>query len=404
MINFMLNTACGLVSAGVSNGYGGAYAKEWLSISALIVVATVMISSLIYALSNLLPVEKRERLKGIVRYELFEAFISIIIILIIIGISDFACNAGAAMFGTQSYSGLFYSDEQYIGTLAFEKSTALVGSLYTSAIQFGIAEQIAQYLYSTGIAYLASVAPTPPLLSWLTSKIPASVSVTPDVSADLGELYGAYAGLFLGVFGTFALAIYSMLFILFISLPIIQAIALTVVLPVAILVRLFAFTGPKLREVSNTFLALAIGMFFVFPLTIAFDSYVANCMGLLGTSSQSCNLVPASVLSYLSATPITISQSALFNIKPVSLSSQLTITSTVYQSVFTSGGAPGIGLLTLLVTAPQLSFNFSNLIAEYVFVGIVLIGIDFLITVGFISGINKGLNAISNIVSMGPLW
>jgi len=37
-------------------------------------------------------------------------------------------------------------------------------------------------------------------------------------------------------------------------------------------------------------------------------------------------------------------------------------------------------------------------------VGIVLIGIDLLITVGFISGINKGLNAISNIVSMGPLW
>jgi len=389
MINFMLNTACGLVSAGVSNGYGGAYAKEWLSISALIVVATVMISSLMYALSNLLPVEKRERLKGIVRYELFEAFISIIIILIIIGISDFACNAGAAMFGTQSYSGLFYNDEQYIGTLAFEKSTALVGSLYTSAIQFGIAEQIAQYLYSTGIAYITSVAPT---------------SVIPNLSADLGDLYGAYAGLFVGVFGTFALAIYSMLFILFISLPIIQAIALTVVLPVAILVRLFAFTGPKLREVSNTFLALAIGMFFVFPLTIAFDSYVANCMDLLGTSSQSCNLVPASVLSYLSATPITISQSALFNIEPVSMSSQLTITSAVYQSVFTSGGAPGIGLLTLLVTAPQLSFNFSNLIAEYVFVGIVLIGIDFLITVGFISGINKGLNAISNIVSMGPLW
>jgi len=389
MINFMLNTACGLVSAGVSNGYGGAYAKEWLSISALIVVATVMISSLMYALSNLLPVEKRERLKGIVRYELFEAFISIIIILIIIGISDFACNAGAAMFGTQSYSGLFYNDEQYIGTLAFEKSTALVGSLYTSAIQFGIAEQIAQYLYSTGIAYITSVTPT---------------SVTPNLSADLSDLYGAYASLFLGVFGTFALIVYSMLFILFISLPIIQAIALTVVLPVAILVRLFAFTGPRLREVSNTFLALAIGMFFVFPLTIAFDSYVANCMGLLGTSSQSCNLIPASVLKQLSVTPITISQSALFNTEPVSLSSQLTITSTVYQSVFTSGGAPGIGLLALIITAPWLSFNFSNLIAEYVFVGIVLIGIDLLITVGFISGIDKGLNAISNIVSTGPLW
>jgi len=388
MINFMLNTACGLVSAGVSNGYGGAYAKEWLSISALIVVATVMISSLMYALSNLLPVEKRERLRGIVRYELFEAFISIIIILIIIGISDFACNAGAAMFSTQSYSGLFYNDEQYIGTLVFEKSTALVGSLYTSAIQFGIAEQIAQYLYSTGLAYLTSITPT---------------SVTPDFSADLTDLFGAYASLFLGVFGTFALVVYSMLFILFISLPILQAIALTVVLPVAILVRLFAFTGPKLREVSNTFLALAIGMFFVFPLTIAFDSYIANCMGLLGTSSQSCNLIPASVLSYLSVVPITISQSALFNTEPVSLSG-LTITSSVYQSVFTSGGAPGIGLLTLIVTAPQLSFNFSNLIAEYVFVGIVLIGIDLLITVGFISGINKGLNAISNIVSMGPLW
>jgi len=388
MINFMLNTACGLVSAGVSNGYGGAYAKEWLSISALIVVATVMISSLMYALSNLLPVQKRERLRGIVRYELFEAFISIIIILIIIGISDFACSAGAAMFGTQSYSGLFYSDEQYIGTLAFEKSTALVGSLYTSAIQFGIAEQIAQYLYSTGIAYLTSVSPT---------------SVIPDFSADLTDLYSAYANLFLGVFGTFALVVYSMLFILFISLPIIQAVALTVVLPVAILVRLFAFTGPKLREVSNTFLALAIGMFFVFPLTIAFDSYIVNCMGLLGTSSQSCNLIPTSVLSYLSVAPITISQSALFNTEPVSLSG-ITITSKVYQSVFTSGGAPGIGLLTLLGTAPQLSFNFSNLIAEYVFAGIVLIGIDILITVGFISGINKGLNAISNIVSMGPLW
>ncbi|MEM0147018.1 MAG: hypothetical protein QXF85_01000 [Candidatus Micrarchaeaceae archaeon] len=400
MFNLLLSAsapACGFISSGVSIGYGGTLASDWLQINVMLVMLIVMVSSLMYAISGIMPVQHREKLRGVVRYELFEAFLSVIIIFVIMLISNFACYSGASLAQansqTNTYPGVFYSDELYIGNLVFNRGTVLASQIYTTAIEYAIAEQTAAYVSSQVTSFYSAM---------LKSSNP--ILIYPSIDAgELMSIFSIYSSVFSGTFTAVTLAVFSVLFILFLALPIIQAAALTVILPVAIFMRTLAFTGPKLREVSNTFLALAIGLFFVFPLTIAFNSYITNCISISGTTapSSSCTWLNT---KYLTVTPPPVSASSLFTSANVPINGA-SVSLNFFSAINSAGAAPGLsGILSLLIDAPTVAFNYTNIISEYAFEGVVLIALDLLITVGFIAGIAKGLNALSGIVSSGPFW
>ncbi len=396
MINFMLiASACGIISgSGISIGYGGAFAKDWLQINALLVLFIVLISSVLYALSSLLPPSKRERLRSIIRYEFFEAFLSLVIIFIILALSSTMCTVSADLSNSPTFPGTFYSDELYIGNLLFNKGAILVSQLYMTSIEYGIAEEVAEYVF--------------PFVFNLLGMLP----VMPALSPDYTGIYSAFADLFIGLYAGLVLAVFGVLFVLFLFLPVIQAISLTVILPVAIATRSLAFTGPKLREVSNTFIALAIGFFFVLPATLSFDQYIAGCLSMISGKPSSCTWLTQQDLSYLKITPMPVSTSSLFTSTSQSLTSapQLfifgtyPISASFFSSILSSGAAPGFSSLTLIINAPSIALSYGDIIAQYIFLGIVLIAIDFGITMGFVAGLARGLNAVSGLMETGPLW
>ncbi|MEM3781453.1 MAG: hypothetical protein QXT43_00620 [Candidatus Micrarchaeaceae archaeon] len=386
-------SACGSLYSGINIGYGGSLAAEWLQVNVLLVLLIVMVSSLLYALSGVMPVSQREKLRGVVRYELFEVFLSLIIIFVILLMSSFACYAGASLVSSNSqsstYPGIFYSDELYVGNLVFNRGTALASQIYTTGIEYGIAEQIAEYSITQLDEFFSQFSP-----------LSAYATINPDA---ITSIFNTYAAVFSGTFTGITLAVFSVLFILFIALPIIQAVSLTVILPVAIFMRTLAFTGPKLREISNTFIALALGLFFVLPLTLAFNNYVANCLsiGLSGAQASSCSWLNT---KYLTVVPQPLSTSSLFTSATVPVNGQQ-VSLNFFSAIASSGAAPGLlGILSLIVTAPTTAFNYTNILSEYAFEGLVLIALDLLILIGFVAGLSKGLNALSGIVGSGPFW
>ncbi|MGC8547543.1 MAG: hypothetical protein ACP5MC_00885 [Candidatus Micrarchaeia archaeon] len=388
MISIMLSAACGFLANGVSNGYGGTIAGAWLQVNMLLVIAIITITGVIYALSNLFPTRSGERLRMIARYEIFEVLVSIIIIVVIMLLSDSMCNFGAAIAQQSNYPGVFETDELYIGKLLFEKGTSIVSELYTTAIQYAIAEEIVSYVASNVFNSISS---------FLNGVLP--VTIVPTLSADFSTIYLSYAGLFTGIYAMIVLSVFGVLFAIFLTLPIIQAVALTVVLPVAIAMRTLAFTGPRLRETSNAFIALAIGMFFVFPTMLTLNTYIMGC--LEGTTS--CQLTPQEQ-AYISTTSLPSQVSSIFSAQTAQ-EAALTLSSSFFNAINTYGAAPGfLGILGLIVDAPGVAMNYANIIAEYAFEGIVLIALDILVTVAFIAGINRGLNAISGAFGTEPFW
>ncbi len=392
----MLSIACGVFGNGVGIGYGGPWASQWLGINAALVLSVIAIASTLYALSSFIGAQKREKLRGIVRYEIFEAFVSIILIFIIMLLSGMMCYVGSSLSGIGGgFSGTFFYDNQYLGGLLFTKGAELISDLYTSAVEFGVAAQIASYIYANIMALIATF-------------VPYVGTIVPRFGVDFMQLYLSYAALFSGTFGGIVLAVFGVILITFLMLPVIQAGSLTIVLPVAILMRTLAFTGPRLREASNMFVAIAIGLFFVFPISIAFDSYIASCLsiGPLGSSSpSSCSswITPAE-LSYVAPPSYTISTSPLFSSQTATVFGQ-NVPGSFWSALSTVGAAPGIlNIMSVIIKAPSIALTYSSTIADYAFEGIVLIGIDFLVTLGFISGLTKGLNAISGIISSGPIW
>ena len=392
MIGIMLSAACGFVGSGVSNGYGGTLAVAWLQVNMLLVIAIITITGVIYALSNLLPTRSGERLRTIARYEIFEVLVSIIIIIAIMLLSDSMCNFGAAIAQQNNYPGVFETDELYVGTLLFEKGTAIVSQLYTTAIQYAIAEEIVSYIATNVFNFISS----------LTNGV--YLTVFPTLSTDFSTIYLSYAGLFTGIYSAMVLSVFGILFAIFLTLPIIQAVALTVVLPVAIAMRTLAFTGPRLRETSNAFIALAIGMFFVFPTMLTLNTYITGCLGITqSTNTAGCPLTPEEQ-AYVSTTPLPSQASTLFSAQTAQATA-LTLSSSFFSAIGSYGAAPGVsGILGLIVDAPGAAISYANIIAEYAFEGIVLIALDILVTVAFIAGINRGLNAISGAFGVEPFW
>ena len=143
MLNILLATACGTLTGGTSISYGALNPNDWIGINTAVVLISVLIAALIYAISRFLPVSRGQRLRGIAKYEIAEAFISLIIIAVLIGLSSFACNAGALLAGQGSgFPGISRFDNIFLGNMVFEQGTGIISQLYTTSIEYAIASNV----------------------------------------------------------------------------------------------------------------------------------------------------------------------------------------------------------------------------------------------------------------------
>ena len=265
----------------------------WVSTNILAVTAVILLAALMYAMSNFIPsYDRREKLRGISKYEIIEAILSVVILVILIGIASAACNAGAALASKTSYTGLFNYADSYIGNLLYKNGVSLMSDIFGATINFMIASNILYYASNIFTSLLTSV----PIVNF----------VSLGWTADLSQLILSYSTVLSSFYGGLVLVSFAPLFVLYLLMPFIQQVMLTVVAPAALVMRSAGFLNPRIRETSNMFLALAIGAYFVLPLLFVFNAYMVNCLGIRGvviTGAAACNYPYAPFVSWASLSP-----------------------------------------------------------------------------------------------------
>lgn len=375
----------------------------WMNVNTLVILMSVMIAALVYAVANFLPTEKRERLKGAARYEIIEAVISLIIVIILVALCLFSCSAGAAIMGYSGYTDVFGSAGTYVGSLLFTNGVSLMGNFYTVSAQY----EVISSLFNVGNENFMS--------AW-SSIFPqtAGFSIKLDIPMTGSAFFGAMSKLYVGSYAAMLDVSFAGLFILFLLLQMIQAGALTIVAPTALIMRSLSFLGPQLRRTSNIFLALAIGFYFVFPLMVVSNIYMASCLnintGMTQTAKcsypyfsaylQGYNIPTASVSLFTSTTQYPISSGVLPTFAQGGLAGMLSIPASFYGPVFTGSGQ----FVSLMFHGPDVAMQYGTEVAGYLFLSIVLIALDLGVTAAFVMGISRGLDSIGNVFGGGPFF
>ncbi len=380
--------------------YGYLNQNDWISINALIVLAIMVIGGIIYAVGGIMPGSTKQKFIGIAKYEFVEGIVGLLIIVILVALSSGICSFASSM--SQSLVGTSYNQFQfsqyYVGTLLFSRGTAIITKIFALSVEFYVIGATIVAISNGVIDELAvSLPESTPLSKY--------VNVTLQPSVSLESLYINYSMLLADIFAGLVLLSFGGLFLIFLILPLIMAISLTVLVPLAIAIRSVGFAGPRLRETANSFLALGIALYFIFPMTILFNAYVMGwlyCTGVNGITVPTC--IPTDLRSYLGTyTVSSISAGQLFTENAIQVSGNglptvFTLPGNVY-GLFSAGLPIGD-----ILAAPGAITSFGNIVAQYLFEGVVLIALDFAITIGFAMGLTKGLNSLASLISGGPFW
>ncbi len=387
------------VFGGTPTGTGSLNTNNWIQINLLVILLSFSISAVIYALGGIFSASMREKLRGAAKYEAFQGVVSIMIIMVLIGFSAVSCQTGAALTVSSSkiihtsYQDPMQFAESYIGNLMFTQGLSLFSQIYTESVLLAVNANIASTIEET-------------LEALIYQYVGVSFS-----AGFVGTLFG-FSGALGATFEPMIVVAFGVLFMIYLILPIIEALALTVIVPLALVMRSIPFAGPKLRESSDTFLALAIGFYFILPLAILMNGYI-----MAWIYSSPCTPGSSLCNPYIQFTPAyslqQVSVNNLFNTPPQALTSGscsfcgLQITSSFFSSGFSQEGGILSGLKAIFEATfdiPQIMVEYSLKTAEYMFEAVVLIGLDLAITLAFAQGLTKGLNAVSRIIGVGPFW
>ena len=388
--------------------FGSIMQQAWIGYSMIIVLLTFMLAGIAYALSNLLASGYNVKLSQLAKGEMLEAVLSIAIIALIVYLSSFACSTGASIVYSitgESISPMSYS-LFYINNLLFVKGFNLLANIYSTSISYAAVGTTIGYLQygMTGYALPeAFKSMFGALLPTVGEKIAGfGITFTMLPSPSLASLYSTYSDIITGQ-AAIVLASFGPLLVLFIMLPLVQNLALLVVVPVSIIMRSIGFLGNGIRESANSILAIGLAFYFILPLTIVLDSYIVAWMFC---GIQSCNPYPYYLGQY-----------QVSNIQPSSLLSSGNVNPFNFQlfgaslaglpTDMFSGGSLALGQkinFLEILDSPSLISSYINTIAQYFFQSIVLVALDFAITIAFALGLAKSFGVLSGLVRTGSFW
>ncbi|MGC8710338.1 MAG: hypothetical protein ACP5RF_01885 [Candidatus Micrarchaeia archaeon] len=349
-------------------GGGGVNTNNWIGINMLVVLVFFAIAGILYALSNLMPASAREKIKTIAKFEGMQVITSLFIIFVIAAFAATSCSISNSISGMDTFAAAQY----YLANLLFVNGLNLVTHIYTVSIEFTIAGIIARFVGGF-------------VMSLLSHTMSISIfNFSIGLSSGVETVYDSYAGAVVS-YNIFVIVSFGMLFLQFLMLFIVKAIALTIVLPLAIIMRSLSFVGPKLRETADAFLALAIAFYFIYPLTFVMNSYVMNWLYCSGGAST-CN-------PYLYEYPFAystqqLSESTLFNSNPsyTVFGFPIQIPADFYGTMLSNG----LSFQDILL-APASIGAIAQEVSEYLFQGVFLVALDLALTVGFALGLSKAL-------------
>ena len=370
--------------------YGGAsYVNSWLGINFAVILAGIFVVTLVYMLSRFLPSSMKGKITSVMRVELTQLFISVIIIIVLIGAASTACTASTAISQhvTHTTESPFAYSDYYIGNLTLNTGLRLLTNIYLTSIDYGIDSRVYPALINyEGPGFLSHTAS---IVSKSTANKGVEIfSVGFSFGADLGANFGILSDLYLAVFGPIITLVIGSLFVQYLSIPIFEYTAFTVVLPVALIMRSIAYSASGsggLRSASNAVLAIAIAVYLIYPLMISYNSYIVNWIFSVQNpyfqylhTSFTLDSLPSTFFSSLSSS---VSGSFL-GITTPSLNSLL-------------GNYASTGVLPLFdpfAVTSQILTTIDEM-AQFIFVGIFLFGLDVAVTLGFAQSLASSLDA-----------
>ncbi|MGC8669646.1 MAG: hypothetical protein ACP5TL_00645 [Candidatus Micrarchaeia archaeon] len=364
---------------------GTTYVNNWLSINLLVVLVSMLIGGAVFAFSRILPKATGAKVTSAVRSELTQAFLSAIIVFVLLGMASTACNISASM--SQAVTGTSLSPFQYadyyIGNLSTNSGIGLLSHVYLLSMQFSIESTILDASYG----------------QLLNALIPATgfsygiFSVSFGAKVPLGKSFKLLSSLFLTVFSLLLIIVIGALYVQWLLLPLLQYTAFIVVLPVALVMRSMSFVGGNLRNTANAFLAIAMCAYLVYPLMVGFDSYAMNWIFSPSNPSYQYLSTATSTPHYSTSTFFSqMPSSSLISGNPATstsfLDSYLTSASINVNPLFELGD-----IVISALTVPTTVITITEQMAKFLFVGIFMFAINIAVTAGLAMGITKGLNS-----------
>ncbi|MDE1824800.1 MAG: hypothetical protein KGH61_00885 [Candidatus Micrarchaeota archaeon] len=406
--------------------FGGLNSNDWVGICVLVIVMSFMISAVIYVLANLLPKRDSEKIRGYIKFEYAQLVLGIGIVVVLLGVSAAACNFTGALTG--SGQSPFGYAQGYVGGLLFQQGQTLMSSMFGDTIQLTLESTISEGVISATLGRIGQISQLQNINGPFGSKTSVGGKGLGSINFPLGkgggitvnlltpdfkELFEAYASVIVDFYMPILIGCMIMLFVVYISLPIISAGALTVVVPIAILLRSVSFTGPKLREAANGFLAIAIALYFVYPATFVMDSQITGWLYCTPPGHQPCNPYPQFLPVYKlnQTTPIGLlsSNSTPINVSGGTLSLPLQYWGSSAYQFFSSTSSPNLGLnplnpFNVLFYGPNVITRDGVEMAEYLLRGVVLMALNLVLTMGLAYGLWKAFTGGLNFMGGGHIW
>ena len=362
--------------------YGGSsYVNNWLPINFAVILAGIFVVTLVYMLSRFLPSSTKGKIVSVMRVELTQLFISVIIIVVLIFAASTVCTASVSISQhvTHTSESPFEYSDYYIGNLTLNTGLRLLTNVYLTSIDYGIDSRVYPSLLEYAPLDFLSIATN-------TSKV---VSFQASIGTNLGANFGILADLYLAVFGPIITLVIGSLFVQYLSIPIFEYTAFTVVLPVALIMRSIAYSASGsggLRSASNAVLAIAIAAYLIYPLMISYNSYIVSWIFSAQNpyfsylhESFTLDTLPSTFFSSLASST---SGASAFGVTTPSLNSLLgNYATTGVVSLFD----PFAVTSQIITTIDEMS--------QFIFVGVFLFGLDVAVTMGFAQSLAASLDA-----------
>ncbi len=375
--------------------YGGtSYTNDFLGINFLIILASFSIVAFVYMVTRFLPPNLSARITGVTRVEVVELVMSVVILMAVLAFALTACNISSSISTSVTGSGsspLTFAD-QYIANLTFNTGLTLLTNIYGYSIAYQIDGSIWGQLSNLLLSISPSIGipPTPPGFQLVNLGFP--------FGADLSILYTSLGNMLIGALAPLVITALGILFVQWLAIPVIQATAFVIVLPVAVAMRSFAYAaaGPGLRQAANTVLALAVAAYIVYPLAVSFDPVIISW--LYGSPSALSGAYPAAgsnpAAPYLapyvvaSLSPGLFSSTGSSNYQAPGFSFQVPAIGSFLNTAF----AFGLPALNPGAIFSQVQVLIDS-VAQFIFTGVVLFAIDLGITFAFAMGLTAALNS-----------
>jgi hypothetical protein len=270
----------------------------------------------------------------------------------------------------------------------------------------------AQALDAVGALFNTAISSVGPILRDIVGNPASILSITVAAALPLSKLFTILSGFYLTLSGPVVVAV-GLLFVQFLTMPIIQYFSFSVLLPVGIAMRSLAFMGENLKVASNSIIAIAIALYIIYPLMIVFNSYAISWI----FSSANPSYVYLSSTYQVASIPV----SGFFNQVPITtysgfwgtffksalgfiLSGNSPIGNFVDSASTQAGGTvffSGYPIYWPSIVFAQLQ-NTVVQTAQFFFTAIILVLIDVAVTMGFAMGLRNALNA--GVEGLGSFW